>query len=222
LGYDGTTPKFRIGNPAGAHMQWDGGNLTVNSPRIEGDGLIITSPIGLRYASDAGVFTITGGSDNGANHGAQIDLAGNLLGTAAAGVLVLSSGDVATAEIHFRTDGNFRGRVTNGGTLDWDYGMYADGLIESASGFRAPNGSTSSPAYAFANHTNSGIRDRGDGSMGFVVGGVEKLVVRNGAVALTEELKLNKAVQAIGLFTVTGYIDVLDSSGNVVHLATVS
>ncbi|MBI5692591.1 MAG: hypothetical protein HZC55_21120 [Verrucomicrobia bacterium] len=29
LGYDGTTPKFRIGDPAGAHLAWDGANLTV-------------------------------------------------------------------------------------------------------------------------------------------------------------------------------------------------
>lgn len=30
LGYDGTTPKFRIGNPAGKYLSWDGANLVAN------------------------------------------------------------------------------------------------------------------------------------------------------------------------------------------------
>lgn len=35
LGYNGATPMFSIGNPAGTHMRWDGTDLYINTPTFE-------------------------------------------------------------------------------------------------------------------------------------------------------------------------------------------
>jgi len=130
LGHEGTTAKFRVGNPSGPHLSFDGSDIELASPRITGGGIYITSVVGLRYVDDDHVFTITGGSDNGSSHGAQIDLAGNGLGDGAGGVLVLSAGDVETGDIRFRTANTERGKVRRDGKLDMTEGFVTSGTLD--------------------------------------------------------------------------------------------
>lgn len=103
---------------------------TINGGMITGAALVITSTIGMRYSSDNGVYTITGGSDNGPTHGAQVDLAGNGLGVdGARGVLVLSAGNIGTSEgdgsIRFRTGDTERGLIKRTGELVWNSSITA-------------------------------------------------------------------------------------------------
>ena len=88
----------------------------INGGTITGAALIINSSLGLRYANDNGVYTITGASGNGVQYGAQIDLAGNGSGGGRSGALVLQAGDHGDGHIYLRT--GYGGTV--GGS---DYGV---------------------------------------------------------------------------------------------------
>jgi hypothetical protein len=77
---------------------WSGGTIT-------GAALLITSSLGMRYVSDNGVYTLTGGSGNGVQYGAQIDLQGTSFGGfGLGGVLVLQAGNGTNGRIEMRTD----------------------------------------------------------------------------------------------------------------------
>ena len=91
--------------------------ISLTSPNIVGNGIYINSAIGMRYVSDAGVFTITGGSNNGAAYGSQIDLAGNSLVGGNAGVLVLAAGNVSTGQVLIRTQDTLRMSVAYNGDV---------------------------------------------------------------------------------------------------------
>jgi hypothetical protein len=69
---------------------------------IAGNGLYVESTIGIRAKNDSHTLTITGGSDNGSSHGAQIDLTGN--SAAGAGVMVLQAGQGGGSGINFLTN----------------------------------------------------------------------------------------------------------------------
>lgn len=71
-------------------------SIEIVSPKISGDGIQIQSYQGMTYKDDSGVFTITGGSGNGVQHGSQIDLAGTAT-AAVRGALVLAAGDPETS-----------------------------------------------------------------------------------------------------------------------------
>jgi hypothetical protein len=102
--------ELRIGTPNGVNLAWDGTALTlgggsITGGTITGASLVITSPIGLRYSANNAVYTITGGSNNGVQYGAQIDFQGTDLGSVAAGgALVLQAGNGTDGEIIFRTN----------------------------------------------------------------------------------------------------------------------
>jgi hypothetical protein len=81
---------------------------------IGSGGLVVASSMGLRMGDDSSIFTITGGSDNGVDNGAQIDLTGATFPTEG-GVMVLSAGDGSNGKIILRTG--------NAGTIGGnDYG----------------------------------------------------------------------------------------------------
>jgi hypothetical protein len=113
LGGNNDVYRFFIGNTgtdglgAGAdNLYWNGSALIINGSiggnirsgttiGTAGDntyGLTIQSGFGLRYYTNAGVLTITGGNGNGASNGAQFDLAGNTWENVNRGALVLSAG----------------------------------------------------------------------------------------------------------------------------------
>lgn len=114
------------------------------------------------------------------------------------------------------------GSITCSSTLTTFSNLIATGSVSSSSFVRAADGSTSSPGFNFNGATNSGVYHRGSGALGFIVGGAEKLVVRSGATVILEELKLSKSVFSAGGMSVTGYIDIQDTSGNTVHLAVLT
>lgn len=100
--------EFRIGDPAGQCIEWDGDDLHIDGPVITGGvitgaALVITSSLGLRYSTDAGIYTITGGTANGVQHGAQIDLAGCSVGAGISGAMVLQAGSASDGHIFLRT-----------------------------------------------------------------------------------------------------------------------
>ncbi len=134
---DATITDAKITNLSASKI--DTGTITaaieITSPKIIGGGLYIDSPVGMRYVDDASVLTITGGSDNGANHGAQIDLAGNSVGGGISGACVIQAGTHANGRIELRT-GN---AGTTGGA---DYGhirlnVANNGDVEVAQNFQA-------------------------------------------------------------------------------------
>lgn len=83
-------------------LKWDGSSLTITG-KITGSEIEVTGSLGMHYATDSGVYTITGGVTNGVSHGAQIDLAGVSVGGGIDGYLVLSAGNSANGTILFRT-----------------------------------------------------------------------------------------------------------------------
>lgn len=97
--------NFYAGNSgATKYLKWDGSSVTVKGVETV-DGIVVTSGIGMRYNQDGGVFTITGGTGNGTNYGAQIDLAGiNYGGTSNGGQLVLQAGEGTNSTVIIRTN----------------------------------------------------------------------------------------------------------------------
>ncbi len=88
--------------------------LTIESPTITGGGLYINSGIGMRYVDDNHVLTLTGGSDNGVAHGAQLDLAGNGA-SSIAGDAVLSAGNVSGGSVRLRTGSSIDALILDDG-----------------------------------------------------------------------------------------------------------
>lgn len=90
---------------------------SITGGTITGASLIINTGLGLRYVTDAGVYTITGGAGNGIQHGPQIDLQGTDFGSAGAGgAMVLQAGNGTNGYVEFRTN---YGGTTSGA----DYGL---------------------------------------------------------------------------------------------------
>ena len=149
--------RFFIGNSgsdglgAGANnLYWNGSALIINGSLggnirsgttvgTAGDntyGLTIQSGFGLRYYSNAGVLTITGGTANGAVNAAQIDLAGNSYANVNRGALVLSAGyvdpwpnspsDINSGAIHFRTKNELVGLWRSNKTFE----IYSDVSVQ--------------------------------------------------------------------------------------------
>ena len=93
-------------------------NIRLTSPEITGSGFMITGTNGMRYQNNSGVLTITGGSANGTDNGAQLDLVGNSAGGGIAGVAQIIAGNVGTGHILLKTGGdNIRLKVDNNGTV---------------------------------------------------------------------------------------------------------
>ena len=84
---------------------------------ITGASLIINSGLGLSYYTNAGVYTITGGTANGVQYGAQFDLQGtDAGGSGAGGAAVIQAGNGTNGRVIIRT--SYGG--TTGGA---DYGL---------------------------------------------------------------------------------------------------
>ena len=100
--------KFYAGNAGRTkYVEWDpSGSGTFTVKGIEAaDGITVTSGLGLRYYSNAGSFTITGGTGNGSQYGAQIDLVGNdYPSSGQGGQLVLQAGEGVGSVIAFHTN----------------------------------------------------------------------------------------------------------------------
>lgn len=157
LGGNNDVYRFFIGNSgsdglgAGANnLYWNGSALIINGSLggnirsgttvgTAGDntyGLTIQSGFGLRYYSNAGVLTITGGTANGAVNAAQIDLAGNSYANVNRGALVLSAGyvdpwpnspsDINSGAIHFRTKNELVGLWRSNKTFE----IYSDVSVQ--------------------------------------------------------------------------------------------
>jgi len=158
-GTSGGSPVYRFfigdtgsdGLGAGANnLYWNGTSLIINGSLggnirsgttvgTAGDntyGLTIQSGFGLRYHTNAGVLTITGGTANGAVNAAQIDLAGNSYANVNRGALVLSAGyvdpwpnspsDINSGAIHFRTKNELVGLWRSNKTFE----IYSDVSIQ--------------------------------------------------------------------------------------------
>lgn len=100
----------------------------ISAGQIGSDGLTIQSTRGLRYRDNNGNFIITGGSDNGENNGAQVDLVGVGGGSAGIrGTMVISAGNVGTSDgdgtIRFRTAGTEQGKWKRDGTLEINHNV---------------------------------------------------------------------------------------------------
>jgi hypothetical protein len=157
LGGNNDVYRFFIGNSgsdglgAGANnLYWNGSALIINGSLggnirsgttvgTAGDntyGLTIQSGFGLRYHTNAGVLTITGGTANGAVNAAQIDLAGNSYANVNRGALVLSAGyvdpwpnspsDINSGAIHFRTKNELVGLWRSNKTFE----IYSDVSVQ--------------------------------------------------------------------------------------------
>lgn len=114
--------QFFIGKPTGNNLRWDGKNLRVNA-RILGVGdadatkdyygITIGTAYGIRTTANNKVLTISAGSENGIQHGAQIDLVGSRFDTDSGddgnGALILQAAYNATSG--FNTDGGRDGAI---------------------------------------------------------------------------------------------------------------
>jgi len=131
-----TSSNLTVGNYIGnKYLQYNyGSNTLILKGAESADGITITSNQGMRYVNDNGVFTITGGSANGVNHGAQIDFVGT--GGAGAGSYGLLSLNAGWPDSN-TSDGRIRFGVGNAGTNGYGEGLnyeaftiWKDGLVE--------------------------------------------------------------------------------------------
>jgi hypothetical protein len=78
MGYDTTTYKFRVGNPAGANISWDGTGLTV-----QGDITGSTGTFGGSLNAGGGLFTVNGSTGavviKSASTGQRLEISNNVL-----------------------------------------------------------------------------------------------------------------------------------------------
>ena len=119
----------------------------LQSPRITGSGIMINSSNGMRYQDNNGNFIITGGSANGENNGAQIDLVGS--GGASAGtrgVLALSACNIGTTSgdgtIRFRTSGSEQAILQRDGTFELNHSSTDNGFKGASIRFGTSTAST--------------------------------------------------------------------------------
>jgi hypothetical protein len=116
LGVSANNAYFTVGS----NDSWLKYNDVTNTVQIKGvqttDGIVVTSGLGMRYNGNNGAFTITAGSANSVQNGAQIDLVGNDYPTpAAGGQLVLQAGVGAQSTIALHTNNSYSsGGVTVG------------------------------------------------------------------------------------------------------------
>jgi Chaperone of endosialidase len=173
--------KFSIGNST-SYLKWDGsansgaGQLTITGTEVLG-GLAVSSYLGVRYTDDNHFLTITGGSGNGVNHGAQIDLGGTGVTSSYAGLLSLNAGDAAYGYIRFAT-GNAGISPSSSAYVNYErMRVQADGLVrvmgQTATGY-------SHDAGVGANAGNMQV----DGTLTVGSGGAGGTIVLNG-VAIT-------------------------------------
>lgn len=101
----------------------------IDGGTISGGGMYVNSNVGLRYKDDSGVFTITGGSNNGDTHGGQIDFCGN--SSVYPGVTSIIAGNVANGGsntgtnsgfIQFYAGGSQRGHIWKNGVMNMRVG----------------------------------------------------------------------------------------------------
>lgn len=141
LGYAGAAYQFFIGNPTGNNLTWNGSSLKINGNLTAGStlgntgdtgfGLILQSNFGIRRDTNAGIITITAGTSNGANNGAQLELHGNL-STGNEGLVTLQAGTGSVSAIRLFTN---TGATSNIGTLRFDIDTYGTvGVPRAASG----------------------------------------------------------------------------------------
>lgn len=156
LGIDSGTPKFRIGNPAGARMQWDGTTLalysaTIDLPSISGGKLTLSGADSVVCANtadgtDDAIIRFNGGGGpntvGNRDRGAQIDLLGNEYTTVAGykGSLLLGCGEHSESKIYMRDRTGYT-RVTVDGDM-----VKVDGELQAVS--TSDPRSTSAPLYS--------------------------------------------------------------------------
>jgi len=119
--------QFFIGNPSGNWMRWNGTDLRVNAKVVgigtgglaDPDaeyGITIGSQYGIRRSVNNGTLTLSGGSENGIQRGAQIDLAGTQLNTSASddgnGILSLQAGYNSAYSFNGPRDGSIEFRTS--------------------------------------------------------------------------------------------------------------
>jgi len=117
LGVSANNPYFSVGgirDGSSNYFKYNGADGTVKIKGVESvDGITLTSGLGMRYYTTSGSLTITGGTGNGAQYGAQIDLVGNNYSVSGGpipglgGQLVLQAGDGSSSSIAFHTNNNY-------------------------------------------------------------------------------------------------------------------
>jgi hypothetical protein len=91
------------------------GNVNVGEAGDTSFGLIINSQFGIRKHMNSGVLTITAGSGNGIQYGAQLDMVGSQFGTIGKGNFIIQGGYSASAGINEATDGRILFRTSRNG-----------------------------------------------------------------------------------------------------------
>jgi hypothetical protein len=119
--------QFFIGQPGGNNLRWNGTDLRVNAKVVgigtggllDPDaeyGITIGSQYGIRRSVNNGTLTLSGGSENGIQRGAQIDLAGTELNTSASdtgnGILSLQAGYNSAYSFNGPRDGSIEFRTS--------------------------------------------------------------------------------------------------------------
>lgn len=122
--------EFRVGNPSGAYMSWDGSALIVASasiaaPTITGGLLKMNGASTLCSdtvdGSDTGIIRVNGGGADGVNRGGQLDLLGNEYTTVGGlnGSILLSPGAHANGTVRLRDNAlNDRLIISTGPSVD--------------------------------------------------------------------------------------------------------
>ena len=119
----------------------------LESPEITASGIMINDDNGLRYKDNNGNFIITGGSANGENNGAQIDLVGSGgAATGSKGTLVLSACNVGTTAgdgtIRFRTAATEQAILQRDGTFELNHSSTDNGFKGASIRFGTSTAST--------------------------------------------------------------------------------
>lgn len=130
LGYRNSQYQFFIGDQSGNNLRWDGSVLKINGNLLAGTtlgtngdtgfGLVLQSNFGIRRSTNAGIITITAGTSNGANNGAQLELHGND-SASNEGLVTLQAGTGSVSAIRLYTN---TGASSNIGTLRFDIDTY--------------------------------------------------------------------------------------------------
>jgi Chaperone of endosialidase len=93
-------PKLNLGN-ADTYLKWDTNSGSLNVKGMETvSEIVVNSNLGIRYADDVNILTLTGGVANGVQSGAQIDMAGSQQGNSSStvqGIMSINAGIPSTS-----------------------------------------------------------------------------------------------------------------------------
>lgn len=139
LGLDGTTPKFRIGNPAGSYLSWDGTRVAgkfgsgSTTTLIDDNGISFEGPssTGAQIGYSGGPFiNLIGGGGN------NLLMTGGAFSVQNGGVAMLKW-DTATAKLVFTNDANAALYRSGIGQLKTDGGFVAAGNLKAGANLEA-------------------------------------------------------------------------------------